>query len=220
MMVIWRAPNGVTYVDAETWSPIQTITGPTFWLNTATSTPQTGTTIWEPRLLIPRNMTTSVYHDMYTNQPLWEEAVTPTQYYDLACMRVHICRERTEAENRRLEEEQRLREEAARRREEERHIAGRRAKELLLSHLTPEQQRTFEENNWFIVKGGKSGTRYRIGTNRYAGNIEVLHGDKAVARLCCHCYGDIPLHDQHMAQMLALRWDEDRFLGLANRSAA
>jgi hypothetical protein len=37
-----------------------------------------------------------------------------------------------------------------------------------------------------------------------------------MAGLCCHC-DDVPLHDHHLAQMIAIRWDEERFLRVANR---
>jgi len=144
--------------------------------------------------------------------------VTPTQYYDLARQRIYICRERSEAEERRLAEEARQREARARIAQEQFRLAGERARDLLIAHLSAEQRKSMEQRGWFVVKGGKSGTNYRIRTGSYAGNIEVLRGDKVTGVLCCHCDG-IPLHDHHLAQKLALQYDEDRFLRIANHSA-
>jgi len=155
---------------------------------------------------------------VHTNgNTIWEEDVTPTQYYDLARQRVYVCRERSEAETRRLAEEQRQREARARIAQEQRRLAGERAKALLVSHLTKEQRKTFEELGWFIVKGGLSGNHYKINTKGYAGNIHMLKQEKAIAQLCCHADG-IPLHDHHLAQMIALKYDEERFLRIANHT--
>jgi hypothetical protein len=116
-----------------------------------------------------------------------------------------------------LEEERQQREARTRVYERERKLAHERSRELLLAHLTKEQRRTFEENEWFIVKGGKSGNHYKIHTLSYAGNVEVLDAKlQRIAGICCHCDG-IPLHDHHLAQKIAIQWDEERFLRVANR---
>jgi hypothetical protein len=47
-----------------------------------------------------------------------------------------------------------------------------------------------------------------------------MRGERAEARLCCHCDAAIPACDQFLAQKLALQWDEDEFLRKANRRAA
>src|SRR5262245_28383369 len=54
-----------------------------------------------------------------------------------------------------------------------------RAQRLLLNHLTDEQRKSVEEKGWFVVVGGKSGTRYRIkaANDNLAGNIQVLNGE-------------------------------------------
>jgi len=95
-----------------------------------------------------------------------------------------------------------------------------RARELLLSHLTDEQRRTFENNGWFVVEGGRTGGRYRI-RQGYAGNVDVLDGDLVSHKLCAHADPvAVPWPDQMLAQKLMLEIDEDDFLAIANRHAA
>lgn len=104
--------------------------------------------------------------------------------------------------------------------------AKRRARELLLEHLTPAQRETFRTNLWFIVEGRRSGQRYRIhAKGSLAANVDVLRseptGPEVSHRLCAHCeLGTIPLGDQLLAQKLMLEFDEDHFLRIANRHAA
>jgi hypothetical protein len=146
--------------------------------------------------------------------------VTPTQYFDLARHRVYICRERTEAEMRRLAAERELHRLAYEERQKQQRDAIVRSRELLLAHLTPAQRKTFEENDWFVVKGGKTGRHYRIGTKSYAGNIVILgKDDKMEGSICCHA-DHLPLYDHHLAQKLALMYDEERFLRIGNISRA
>ena len=205
MVPIYLPNNKVIYVDAYS-----------SWVTNSTSAATTSITVpyWNT------NCTTSA---TTTTCPIWitipeGTIVTPTQYYDLARQRIYICRERSEAEERRLAEEARQREARARIAQEQFRLAGERARDLLIAHLSAEQRKSMEQRGWFVVKGGKSGTNYRIRTGSYAGNIEVLRGDKVTGVLCCHCDG-IPLHDHHLAQKLALQYDEDRFLRIANHSA-
>src|SRR5258706_2940784 len=150
-----------------------------------------------------------------------EDYVNHAEQYELARQRgvqFHI----------RTAEETRLRAEAAERVrviaeqiERERQVIRERARELLISHLTTEQRKTFEKNKWFVVVGGKTKTEYRIRTDYgIAGNIDVMAKGKKVASLCCHCRSDIPNEDQFLAQKIALMWDEDAFLKTANRRAA
>jgi hypothetical protein len=152
----------------------------------------------------------------YTEETGWMDAQA---YYALAQNRVAYYREQT-AEDLRLMEEARA--QAVRAQEEyirKTREALDRSRELLLSHLTPEQRKTFEKNQWFVVEGGKTKVKYRINTNTYAGNIHVLVGSKVSHRLCVHCEG-VPLHDHHLAQKLWLEHDEERILKIANRQAA
>jgi len=158
-------------------------------------------------------------------QPYYEidesEYMNNKEYFDLARARGVAFRIRTA-------EETRLRAEAvanAQRRQQEslakKQAILSRAKELLLEHLTQDQRNTFEKNRWFIVKGSKSKTEYRIRTDYgIAGNIDVLNKGQRVATLCCHCRYDIPESDQFLSQKLALMYDEENFLKVANRRAA
>jgi hypothetical protein len=93
--------------------------------------------------------------------------------------------------------------------------AKQKAHELLLAHLSPEQRHTLEENEWFIVEGGKTKQKYKINGKSYAGNIEVVgQGQK----LCCHADRHIPHGDQLLAQKVMLELAEDDFLRIANRT--
>jgi len=99
-----------------------------------------------------------------------------------------------------------------------------RAEALLRSHLTEQQRITLANRGWFIVEGGRSGTRYRIRASGVVGNVDVLEadllGERVLHRLCAHCDHAIPLHDHLLAQKLMLEADEDDFLRIANRHNA
>ncbi len=94
-----------------------------------------------------------------------------------------------------------------------------RSKQLLLSHLTPAQQKTFTEKGWFVVEGGKSKTKYKINTNAFAGNVDILSedGKRRTGSMCCHASSDAIAHfDHHLAQKLMLEGAEDDFRRIAN----
>jgi len=96
---------------------------------------------------------------------------------------------------------------------------GRRDLALLVRHLDPEQQRTFERNGYFEVKGSNSGRRYRIHAGMGASiNIEQFDPDGLVrATLCAAPFGyGLPEYDMLLAQKLALETDEMKFLQTAN----
>lgn len=135
-----------------------------------------------------------------------------------------LLREIQRVEHLATEERRAVEERAQRHRDEEarRMAARQRARELLLEHLTPSQRDTFEKNGWFIVEGGKSGTRYRIRSSGVAGNIDVLgRGDRVQHRLCCHTMdGTIPQGDNWLAQKIMLELAEEDFVLRANRHAA
>ena len=100
--------------------------------------------------------------------------------------------------------------------------ARKRANELLLSQLTPEQRKTFKDNKWFVVEGGESKQRYRIrAVDHLVANIDVLDGESVKHRLCAHAdLATIPLGDQLLAQKMMIEAAEDEFLRVANRHAA
>jgi hypothetical protein len=102
-----------------------------------------------------------------------------------------------------------------------RETANQRARELLLSKLSPEQRDCFNKNKWFVVEGGQTKKKYRIKSHGYIANIDVL-GDngKVMHRLCVHCAHDIPLEDHLLAQKIMLELAENDIVKLANRHAA
>src|SRR5215813_1555829 len=53
-------------------------------------------------------------------------------------------------------------------------LCARKARALLLSHLTPGQRETFINHGWFIVEGGVSKKRYRMAGATYSNNIREL----------------------------------------------
>jgi len=165
------------------------------------------------------SQTGTALSNAYYNSTTGEIWVEHTQYLALAQNRATVYHARTETERLCAEQAQ----QAARAHQEQwmekQRIALARSRELLLAHLSPAQRATFEENRFFVVQGGMTKSKYRIRTENYAGNIDVLSGSKVRHRLCCHCDG-VPLHDQHLAQKLSLEHDEERFLQIANRQAA
>lgn len=116
----------------------------------------------------------------------------------------------------------RLAEENAKRAEEEKRkriAAEKRAERLLKKLLTSEQLRDYQRKGHFHVIG-KSGQRYRIRKNSYAGNIDVIGANgRAEKVICCHPDG-VPLHDGLITQKLALEHNEAEFLKVANIRAA
>ncbi len=110
-----------------------------------------------------------------------------------------------------------LREAAARRVEAEvlRDQADKRAEQLLLAHLSPEQQRDWRRAQYFelITKGG----RYRL-YKGWAGNVALIGENGAeISRYCIHPREVIPEADNLLAQKLMLELEEAEFLRIANR---
>jgi hypothetical protein len=123
-----------------------------------------------------------------------------------------------EVERRRVEEERRLAAQAAAQAAEaKRKEAHDRAEQLLLAHLSPEQERAWKEERAIFVTG-QSGRRYQIKDGR-AGNItEFDAAGKAIARLCVHVGPMCPNPDNVLAQKLALEFHEETLRRTANIS--
>lgn len=83
------------------------------------------------------------------------------------------------------------------------------AKRLLLSCLSPDQKREFEENKRFTVVA-QSGQAYTVTT---AASFNVKTDEWA---FCAGPQG-VPVYDQMLAQKLMLETDEVRFIDAANR---
>ena len=132
--------------------------------------------------------------------------------HQIQSSRVYGARQEQRAEQ--LERQQRRVKEAKKESVEDR------AKKLLLSHLTDHQKKTFKDNGWFVVEGGKTKTQYRIRANgSVAGNVDEMREGRVTHRLCCHCNGSIPTFDHFLAQKTMLESAEEDFLRLANRNA-
>lgn len=172
--------------------------------------------------------TTSSTNSVWANVYWIEDEVEHTQYVALAQQRAARWTAQQIEESRRYDED-RLRMRAEQQREQhrlaqERSAALARSKELLLAHLTPAQRKTFEDNRWFVVEGGRSKQLYRVrDSGSYSANVDVLEGrpGKVTHRLCCHLSDSrVPLYDHLLAQKVWIEHDEDAFLRQANRHAA
>jgi hypothetical protein len=121
-------------------------------------------------------------------------------------------------EQREAQRQQRRDHEERRRRETQaREQANDRAVELLLSFLSEEQRRTYDDHEWFEVVGSAGG-RYRLHASHHIGNIGWLDEQDRHGMLCCHPRDErLPIGDVLLAQMLALVTDEESFVRLANR---
>lgn len=89
--------------------------------------------------------------------------------------------------------------------------------QLLKDNLTPEQRDSYEKNKYFDVKGGESGTTYRIRHGRQM-NIDVL--DKKGRRkrgICFLPIGSLVAGDCMLAQKTALELYESEALKVANK---
>ena len=104
-------------------------------------------------------------------------------------------------------EEKRKREEAE---------AAVRAEKLLTENLTEEQLSAYREKK--IIPIATARGRYHIYRGR-AGNVyRVDENGKQLERYCIHPTEFIPTEDVMLAQLLWLRWCEDDFLKVANKT--
>ena len=87
--------------------------------------------------------------------------------------------------------------------------ASRKARELLIAHLPPEQLKDFERSGCFTVVGNKTGTTYRLGSG-----VVTTHD-------ASFCIGPVeaglPRDDRVLTQKWLLETDEEKFLKIANR---
>jgi hypothetical protein len=98
-----------------------------------------------------------------------------------------------------------------------RSVASKRGLELLKANLTPSQLNDFLTYRCFDVRGGTSGTTYRI---RLAGAMnveEVDHRGRCTRRLCFLPEGQLVDGDVMLAQKVALESFESEALGVANK---
>lgn len=96
-------------------------------------------------------------------------------------------------------------------------LARERAEDLLMAHLDDQQQSDVSEHWWFEVISDL-GRRWRIHTDHYAGNVDLMPdvGEERLATFCAHGSAFLPDSDHHLIQKLALETDEAAFLAVAN----
>lgn len=88
---------------------------------------------------------------------------------------------------------------------------------LLKDWLTPQQRADYECFNWFEVKGGATGKRYRIKHGRQQNIEELDERGCPVAGLCFLPEGQLVAGDVMLAQKIALETNERGALAVANR---
>lgn len=101
-----------------------------------------------------------------------------------------------------------------------------RAKDLLREVLAHAEQAHFVATGEVVITGSEGG-RYRIFLSSHVGNIEVLSNVKLMTvantflasdlqgrRLCAHLQRgvDVPMFDHFVAQVLAIKSDEKKFV--------
>jgi hypothetical protein len=199
---LWTGPGLAPY-----WSEITAAT------STATTTATTGIfaaagDTWWPLTIYSNISTTATTTATMTIYP--RVTMSPPQRYieplplvGAPTPLVHTAREREEQRERRIARSQ----------------AQDRARTLLLSFLSPDQRRSLEANNAFIITAA-SGQRYRIRPGTI-GNVDVLAADndnQKIHSLCFHQrnYLDVPVEDVMLAQMLHLLDDEESVKRIAN----
>ena len=96
--------------------------------------------------------------------------------------------------------------------------ATRRARELLVAHLSPVQCGEVERGRAFTVRGA-SGRLYRIGFGTVA-NIEALDEAGGAEYRLCACPRQVPVWSAMLAQKLMLESREAEFLRVAVRHPA
>lgn len=95
--------------------------------------------------------------------------------------------------------------------------AQERANDLLMRHMTPEQQKSWLAFQAFVVVS-QSGKSYRVKA-MYSHNIWPLDSPYTYC-LVLQGYRSMPLADHVLMQKLLLENDEDRFFKIAQRSFA
>lgn len=98
--------------------------------------------------------------------------------------------------------------------EDKQRVVRNRARKLLVSALTPEQRRTYEDSRYFDV--AVNGRTYRIHQGTH-GNVRLLDA-AGRAEVVAYCIqpDHVPPEDAMLAQLLTLKNDEPTFLRLAN----
>ena len=91
--------------------------------------------------------------------------------------------------------------------------------DLLRSWLTPEQNKQYDEHQYFEVIGSRTGKRYRIRHGRQMNIEEIDDKGKRVRGICTLPEGGLVAGDCMLAQKIALETFEDEALKTANKFA-
>lgn len=95
--------------------------------------------------------------------------------------------------------------------------AGRRAKRLLMAHLSDEQIDEYENKGYFRVTSSE-GKPYLIERWYPAGNVYAIENGTVLTRYCCHPRDPYPVDDILLTQKVGLETDARGFLAEANES--
>lgn len=131
--------------------------------------------------------------------PLTEEQLAQQHAAQVA----RVERERLLNEQARLDHLQRQREAA---------IAKRKAEALLLSVLTRAQRKERKDRGFFTEVIDGQEYRFHRGTH---GNVHLIDDRGAIVQTYCIQPDDVPEGDAHVAQLMMLRHDRERFMRLA-----
>lgn len=203
---VWQNWNQAVYLQTTATTTTNMIVW-NAWNQNSTST---GTAHLVP---VPADVAWAYWNRGYTTGPLViQNAPLITAWTQWNTTYEETAEQQAEREQRQAQAELRARQAG-----EARVKANDRAKELLLSLLTPAQAATYAEHGWFEVRG-KSGRRWRIRDRGQSGNVDLMPeiGDEREASYCAHPPGSLPAADAHLAQLLYLATDDDEFLRVAN----
>lgn len=96
--------------------------------------------------------------------------------------------------------------------------AERGALALLLSIVSAAQRREMARFSRVTLRA-PSGRVWRVHHGSNVGNLSIMDGDVRRATLCVHPRGAIPLSDVMVGQILAIQYDEERVIAMANLHA-
>jgi hypothetical protein len=89
---------------------------------------------------------------------------------------------------------------------------------LLNEWLSPQQLECYQQNGFFEVIGGHTGTLYRVHHGRQTNIEEIDNSGQPVAKWCFVPLGNLVAGDVMLAQKIALEINERSALAIANRS--
>jgi len=220
---VWRAWTTASSTESTAGLDAASISHDTWpmWVSHQTTTAATSSnTTWA----CWNGTTTTAATMTITADQTWDAWTSGT--YIVVCDRAiapaPLTPEQQAARERQLEDGRRRAEEQNRiaaeyRAKEEKRLAAAKAKAelLLLQHLTPEQEKAWNQERAFFVTS-KSGRRFQI-KEGYGGNLTEIGPDgKPIRGFCVHIPSTMPIADNMLTQKLALECNEEALLRVAN----